>query len=1160
MMPPIQEYDLFLSYATEDRPWAEMLAERLRSEGVRVWFDQWELQPGDHVKKLNDGLKHSRKVVAVWTPAYFRDDKVWTLAESYAKQSPDVLARERPLIPLLRQNCDIEPLFRPLIYLDCRNDDDFELRFRQLIESLDLPSRELLQREREELELGLREHELTKVERGLHSYKKGKRFEDEVAALYRLLGFETKLDIQLSGFQIDLLIEQEVGGIPVAAIVECKDKRLTAEDRDQILAQQFKRSQKLPAHRCLAVSSQGFTADTRTGLEESGVHCTTYRELLRKLVPLDNYADGLIAEYEKEAERKWNNEDWFIRPDLMTDITYERMPALQHLSKWLGEARRNQLVILGDLGAGKTTLASFLAYNLARSFRDDPLRHPAPVLIPLKEVRKEFSLEGIVINHFTRRGLRDISFTRFEHLVRLGKIILLFDAFDEMADRIRWEDTQSNFRELSRAADLQGKVILTCRTHYFKDRTEQVKVIGEGPKLSETETDLYRELRQRSTAEVVFLQEFDDEKIQHYLRKARPRDYAADWLKIQEMWNLKDLATRPLLLDMIVKSLPRLKEGQEVNAASLYNVYTAAWIDREEDKGRKFRLDKNTKLALMMELAWRMWCDEKQAVHYRELGPFVEKLVADQKIEIGDEEIADIASEMQGASFLKRDEKGNFSFMHRSFGEFFVARKINDSLANPDALREVLNTRRYDQKTIFFLSQLDENDAMREPLQQILLNGSQENISENALQLLYWSARIRAGMEDEVLNVDELKAKLAGRIPAKANLIKARLQEVVLECADLTGINFFEADLTKAKLNHSTIDNASFNRANLTDASLENVLARDAEFLGTTLSRVSFNQSNLTGSDFRDAEEISAESFLNATTDKARGLTFEPSVDTEQLFAVVQLGAANQIQAVAYSPKGELLASGGGDGVIRLYRASDGVLLRAIEGHKGLITSLSFSPDGSLLASGSSDHSVKLWQVNSGKALRSLDGHSNAVNAVSFSPDGSLLASGSSDKSVKLWQVNSGKALRSLDGHSRQVSAVSFSPDGSLLASGSYDNSVKLWQVNSGKEFTTLFGNLGAVLGVAFSRNGKFLVAAGRGGRLQFWDHKTGQTFLYRYSFGPGAWMDLLPDGRFDCSPEALRYLGYTENGTLRHYPAESLVKEFHSPEAVQAVLAKYIN
>ncbi|MGH9802458.1 MAG: TIR domain-containing protein, partial [Blastocatellia bacterium] len=457
---------------TEDREWATMLAERLRSSGVRVWFDIWELQPGDHIKRLNDSLKHSRKVVAVWTPNYFRDDKVWTLAESYAKQDKDLLARERPLIPVLRQDCDIEPLFRPLIYLDCQNDDDFELRFRQLIEAIDQPRRQFQYPDREGGDFDFREHELSKAELGRRSYKKGKRFEDEVAALYRVLGFEVTADTELSGVQIDLMIRQKSGGLITEAIVECKDKRVTSDERNQIITQQAIAQKKLPRHRWIAVSSQGFAPDTRVALEETGVDCVTYAELLRELIPLDNYADGLIADYEKHAEEKWEGEDWFIRPDLVTDITYERLPALEHIGKWLGEERRNQLVILGDLGTGKTTLASFLAYNLARSFRDDPLRHPAPVLIPLKDVRKELALESIVISHFSQRGLRDINFTRFEHLVRLGKIIILFDAFDEMADRNRWDVTQSNFRELSRAADLQGKVVLTCRTHYFKDRTE----------------------------------------------------------------------------------------------------------------------------------------------------------------------------------------------------------------------------------------------------------------------------------------------------------------------------------------------------------------------------------------------------------------------------------------------------------------------------------------------------------------------------------------------------------------------------------------------------------------------------------------------------------------------------------------------------------------
>jgi hypothetical protein len=62
-----------------------------------------------------------------------------------------------------------------------------------------------------------------------------------------------------------------------------------------------------------------------------------------------------------------------------------------------------------------------------------------------------------------------------------------------------------------------------------------------------------------------------------------------------------------------------------------------------------------------------------------------------------------------------------------------------------------------------------------------------------------------------------------------------------------------------------------------------------------------------------------------------------------------------------------------------------------------------------------------------------------------------------------------------------------------------------------------------------------------------------------RNSFGPGAWLDLLPDGRFDASPEGMRYLGYTEPGTLKAYRAEELQREFYDPEAVRAVLAQYV-
>lgn len=141
----------------------------------------------------------------------------------------------------------------------------------------------------------------------------------------------------------------------------------------------------------------------------------------------------MIEDYDQWRIETWKGEDWFVRPDMRQDITGDDFTALKYFSDWLGASNKNQLVILGDVGSGKSTLVRFLVYDLARNYLKDPVRHPAPVLIPLGEVRKETSLEGVIHEHFSRRNLPVANFRRFEHLVRLGKIILFFDAFDEMA-------------------------------------------------------------------------------------------------------------------------------------------------------------------------------------------------------------------------------------------------------------------------------------------------------------------------------------------------------------------------------------------------------------------------------------------------------------------------------------------------------------------------------------------------------------------------------------------------------------------------------------------------------------------------------------------------------------------------------------------------------
>ena len=68
-----------------------------------------------------------------------------------------------------------------------------------------------------------------------------------------------------------------------------------------------------------------------------------------------------------------------------------------------------------------------------------------------------------------------------------------------------------------------------------------------------------------------------------------------DWEQIRSIYDLLDLAHHPLLLDMIVRTLPRLREGQSINAASLYTAYTNLWVDREEKKERILNRDSCSK-------------------------------------------------------------------------------------------------------------------------------------------------------------------------------------------------------------------------------------------------------------------------------------------------------------------------------------------------------------------------------------------------------------------------------------------------------------------------------------------------------------------------------------------------------------------------------------
>jgi WD40 repeat protein/tRNA A-37 threonylcarbamoyl transferase component Bud32 len=192
---------------------------------------------------------------------------------------------------------------------------------------------------------------------------------------------------------------------------------------------------------------------------------------------------------------------------------------------------------------------------------------------------------------------------------------------------------------------------------------------------------------------------------------------------------------------------------------------------------------------------------------------------------------------------------------------------------------------------------------------------------------------------------------------------------------------------------------------------------------------------------------------------------------------------------LAFSPRGDLLATGCGDGEVRLWDVVSRAEVAVLRGHRAAIRDVAFSPDGQWLASAGEveDSTVRIWDVARKEQVRALEGHKECVYALAFSPDGRQLASGSVDGTARLWDTATGQAVATLK-HGSNVYGVAFTPDGTRLACGCADNSIRFWDVATRQSVAELRGHTDYVHALAFSPDGTRLVSASGDYTARVWD------------------------------------------------------------------------
>ncbi|XP_068220700.1 notchless protein homolog 1 [Palaemon carinicauda] len=226
-----------------------------------------------------------------------------------------------------------------------------------------------------------------------------------------------------------------------------------------------------------------------------------------------------------------------------------------------------------------------------------------------------------------------------------------------------------------------------------------------------------------------------------------------------------------------------------------------------------------------------------------------------------------------------------------------------------------------------------------------------------------------------------------------------------------------------------------------------------------------------------------------------------------------------------------LIFSASQDRTIKVWRASDGVLCRTLQGHGHWVNTLAlntdyvlrtgafepqalmkprpeFLPDEEKLAcaenryqaalkcaggverlvSGSDDFTLFLWEPSrEKKPIERMTGHQQLVNDVKFSPDTRLIASASFDKSIRLWNGLNGKFIATFRGHVNGVYQIAWSADSRYLVSGSKDSTLKVWSLLTKKMELDLPGHADEVFAVDWSPDGQRVVSGGKDKILKIW-------------------------------------------------------------------------
>jgi hypothetical protein len=741
-----------------------------------------------------------------------------------------------------------------------------------------------------------------------------KEHEDHVASIYRALGYNVVSDINIDGKQTDLICEKHIRGVDKTVLyIDCKhtyknQSSISNADVEAFIASFRARKDTHGWTYGVLVSNKPFSQFAKaTAKPHKDIVLKTISDLEDDLLNVRHYLYTMIRYITEEAQIS------NYIPIQATPIDQNNQPVgkesglFEYAKSWLADGNQ-QLCILGDFGSGKTTFLRFLFDKMASLYLSGKEKR-IPLFIPLRDYQEIKDGKDLMMQFFSKELDANIPEKYLENLLKAGKFLILLDGFDEMGRFSDYDKRQHNYFKLSQLAVEKSKVIISCRPAYFithkelvntfsqlreqsgiaKPPTYGVRKIKESSGLlaSHLQTELYGKKLEdiieavsdiTKNTKIRHLSLFNEKQIQSYLIKndaiiKRSSDYTLDHKglhkRIKEIYDLEDLAKRPILLKLIVDSLPRFKgehtdyctqiagksyKFDKITPSILYFVYTESELAREYEKGDvDIKINRNGKREFIALLAYQMFKDGIMVIDHAQFINLIKSKFSPSNVEL-----EKFFTDIRTCSFISRDKYDCFRFVHKSFLEYFAAlhllpelktiKKASDSLSQRIIPTEILYflgdmIPSFSETSIRFLNEL----FSRQPDNDTELN----IIKHNILNTLNY-ARAPHGLI-EGANVGNLYYQ------------KLQIRDLTINKSHIGDIYCTRSQVKEFKFMNSNTDSIIFDSAKIGSLHIEGVKIKKINYHNTT-SNINITASELddfTGSSSKISGGIIDNTFIN---------------------------------------------------------------------------------------------------------------------------------------------------------------------------------------------------------------------------------------------------------------------------------------------------------